>query len=79
MDATEAGPIYRHVGTGMGALMWFWIEWRAYHDLGTMLVRDPPIVFAAVRDAARHPPAVAPAGVPFCESLAAHRSFTLHL
>lgn len=25
----------------MGALMWFWIEWRAYHDLPTMLVRPP--------------------------------------
>lgn len=22
----------------MGAIMWFWIEWRAYHDLPHMLV-----------------------------------------
>lgn len=34
----EAGPWYRHTGTAMGAVMWFWIEWRAYHDLGDMLV-----------------------------------------
>ena len=35
------GSTYTTVGTGMGAIMWFWIEWRAYHDLPHMLVRAP--------------------------------------
>jgi len=37
IKVAEAGPVYRGLGTFMGATMWFWIEWRAYHDLGHML------------------------------------------
>eukprot|EP00049_Salpingoeca_infusionum_P017609 m.353667 g.353667 ORF g.353667 m.353667 type:complete len:96 (-) comp16817_c0_seq1:294-581(-) len=38
----EAGPWYRYAGTGMGAVMWFWILWRAKHDLPHMLGFEHP-------------------------------------
>ena len=39
VTSTPPSAVYQNVGTGMSALMWFWIEWRAYHDLEGMLVR----------------------------------------
>ncbi|EGD75837.1 hypothetical protein PTSG_07955 [Salpingoeca rosetta] len=38
----EPSPMYSYAATGMGAVMWFWILWRAKHDLPHLLGFEHP-------------------------------------